>query len=170
MAQVHIIEITQMQFPADTPVAKGDSVTWTNRMTMKHTVTGDNGEFDSGQLAKDQSFTHTFDADGMVAYHCEIHPFMTGAVTVAAGAAAGTTHTIEITAMNFPADTPVATGDTVMWTNRMGATHTVTADNGEFDSGNLRRDQSFSHTFTSPGAVPYHCEIHPFMTGQVTVT
>jgi plastocyanin len=58
----------------------------------------------------------------------------------------------------------------VTWTNRMSARHTVTADNGEFDSGQLARDQSFSHTFTAAGAVPYHCEIHPFMTGQVTVT
>jgi plastocyanin len=167
----HNIEITEMSFPADTPVAKGDCVTWTNRMSMKHTVTADNGEFDSGHLAKDQSFSHTFDADGAVAYHCEIHPFMTGTVTVAAGGAtAGTTHNIEITTMSFPADTPVAAGDTVTWTNRMNAIHTVTADNGEFDSGNLRKDQSFSHTFTSAGAVAYHCEIHPFMTGQVTVT
>jgi plastocyanin len=170
MAQTHNIEITQMSFPPNTPVAKGDSVTWTNRMNMQHTVTGDNGEFDSGNLAKDQSFTHTFDADGTVAYHCEIHPFMTGVVTVAAGAAAGTTHNIEITEMAFPDDTPVAAGDTVTWTNRMDMNHTVTARNGEFDSGVLGLDQSFSHTFPAAGAVPYRCKIHPNMKGTVTVT
>lgn len=82
MAKTHNIEITAMAFPNDTPIAAGDTVTWTNRMGMGHTVTADKGEFDSGVLGKDKSFSHTFDAAGTIAYHCEIHPFMKGKVTV----------------------------------------------------------------------------------------
>ena len=72
--------------------------------------------------------------------------------------------------MMFPANTPVAVGDTVVWTNRMNMSHTVTADNGEFDSGVLGQDQSFSHTFDAVGSVDYHCEIHPDMTGKISIS
>jgi plastocyanin len=76
---------------------------------------------------------------------------------------------IDITTMSYPADTPIGKGDTVVWTNKMRMTHTVTADNGGFDSGDLRPNQSFSHTFQGVGAFGYHCEIHPNMTGTITV-
>jgi plastocyanin len=79
------------------------------------------------------------------------------------------THNIDITAMSFPDDTPVAAGDTVVWTNKMGMAHTVTADDGTFDSGRLTKDKSFSHVFNNAGQVAYHCEIHPSMTGTITV-
>jgi plastocyanin len=80
------------------------------------------------------------------------------------------TYTIEITKMTFPDSTAVKQGDTVVWTNRMSMNHTVTADNGEFDSGVLGRNKSFSHEFATAGTVPYHCEIHPNMTGNVVVS
>ena len=62
MAETHKIEITTMAFPPNTPIAKGDTVVWTNRMGMPHTVTADNGEFDSGHLKTDDSFSRTFEA------------------------------------------------------------------------------------------------------------
>lgn len=77
---------------------------------------------------------------------------------------------IDITAMSFPANTPVAKGDTVVWTNKMRMAHTVTSDKGEFDSGQLRQNQTFRYTFNEAGAFAYHCEIHPDMQGTVTVT
>jgi hypothetical protein len=79
-------------------------------------------------------------------------------------------HTIEITAMSFPAATAVEKGDTVVWTNRMNMNHTVTADNGDFDAGVLGKDKSFSRVFDSVGTVAYHCKIHPNMTGTIAVT
>ena len=82
MALTHQVEITERAFPENTPIAKGDTVVWTNRMNMNHTVTADNGEFDSGPFGKDKSFSHAFDTTGSVAYHCEIHGNMTGTVTV----------------------------------------------------------------------------------------
>ena len=84
-------------------------------------------------------------------------------------------HDIDITTMSFPADTPVAKGDTVRWTNKTGMTHTVTADEPPspptFDSGNLATNESFQYVFSDAGAFPYHCRIHPArMKGKVTVT
>lgn len=81
---------------------------------------------------------------------------------------------IDIQGNQFVDGSPtIQKGDTVRWTQRDTATHTVTADDGSFDSGNLvvgvpTRSQ-FSHTFDAVGEVPYHCEVHPGMTGTVTV-
>jgi plastocyanin len=79
----HSIEIKTMAFPASTPVAKGDTVEWIDKMSMAHTVTADDGSFDSGELDPGKSFSHTFDATGTVPYHCDIHPRMKGSVVVA---------------------------------------------------------------------------------------
>ena len=83
-------------------------------------------------------------------------------------------HDIDITTMSFPADTRVAKGDTVRWTNKMGMPHTVTADEPPsppaFNSGNLATNESFQYVFNVEGTFPYHCRIHPArMKGKVTV-
>src|ERR1043165_45112 len=72
---------------------------------------------------------------------------------------------------NF-AFTPTITinaGDTVTWTNKDGAPHTATSDAtpAVFDSGTLNLNDSYSFTFLTAGSFPYHCAIHPFMTGTV---
>ena len=68
-----------------------------------------------------------------------------------------------------PAALEVAAGTTVTWTNQGAAPHTVTADDGAFDSGNLGNDQSYSHKFTKAGEYAYHCEHHPRMKGKIVV-
>ncbi|MDX6380966.1 MAG: hypothetical protein QOI57_1990 [Rubrobacteraceae bacterium] len=79
--------------------------------------------------------------------------------------------TVSIQDFNFsPATLTVDTGTTVTWVNQGNAPHTVTADNGSFDSKTLQPGQSFSHTFQSPETVAYHCEIHRQMTASVTVS
>lgn len=81
------------------------------------------------------------------------------------------TANVEIKQMKFqPASVTIAKGDTVMWTNTMAIEHTVTADNGSFDSGPLEQNQTFSHTFSASGTVGYHCTIHRSMKGQVVVS
>jgi plastocyanin len=52
----------------------------------------------------------------------------------------------------------------------MGMDHTVTADEGEFDSGPFGEDETFSYQFDTAGAFAYHCNIHRRMKGKVTVT
>ncbi len=78
---------------------------------------------------------------------------------------------IEIAGFQFgPAEVEVVVGTTVTWTNFDGATHTATADDGTFDSGDIPAGEEFSFTFEEPGTFSYFCEIHPDMTGTVTVT
>lgn len=69
-----------------------------------------------------------------------------------------------------PQEIVVDAGTTVTWTNEDPVDHTVTADDGSFDSGNLGEGDSFSHTFDEPGTYEYKCTLHPpNMTGTVIV-
>jgi plastocyanin len=88
-----------------------------------------------------------------------------GATTAGAEAA------VEIANFAFsPAEIEVAAGTTVTWTNADGAPHTVTADDGGFDSGRLNTGETFSQTFDTAGSFAYHCDFHPNMKGTVVVT
>jgi plastocyanin len=82
------------------------------------------------------------------------------------------TRTVVIQNFSFkPAQITVKRGTRVTWINKDMTKHTATASNGAFDSGILRPGQSYSHTFKTAGRTNnYHCEIHPFMRGSVTVT
>jgi plastocyanin len=68
--------------PATVTIQVGESVTWTNQDSMDHTIVADNGEFESSVLAGGAAFSFTFDTAGTYAYHCGIHPSMTGEVMV----------------------------------------------------------------------------------------
>ena len=69
--------------PAHITVKRGTRVTWINKDITKHTATANNGAFDSGVLRPGQRYSHTFKIAGRTnKYHCEIHPFMRGSVTV----------------------------------------------------------------------------------------
>ncbi len=58
-------------------------------------------------------------------------------------------------------------GTKVTWKNNDATTHTVTSDDGTFDSGNIAPGGTYSYTFASPGTFAYHCKIHPTMTAKV---
>jgi plastocyanin len=68
-----------------------------------------------------------------------------------------------------PSNITVAAGTTITWTNKDAITHTVTSDNGTFDSGNISSGSSFSYMFSTSGTYTYHCKIHPTMMGSVVV-
>jgi plastocyanin len=68
--------------PATLTVSVGTTVTWTNQDTVKHTVTTQTQLFDSGLLAKDESFSYTFNQKGDFDYYCRPHPYMKGKVSV----------------------------------------------------------------------------------------
>ncbi len=59
-----------------------------------------------------------------------------------------------------PVNATINQGMTVTWTNQGANMHTVTADDGSFDSGTLEPGQTFSQTFNTPGSFPYHCSFH----------
>jgi plastocyanin len=67
--------------PTAVTVTVGSTVTWTNTDPTTHTVTFDDGP-DCGRLAQGATVSNTFSAAGTFAYHCTIHSFMKGTVTV----------------------------------------------------------------------------------------
>ena len=81
-----------------------------------------------------------------------------------------TTHYIDIQGYAFsPSSITINVGDTIVWTNYDSASHTVTSNDGTFDSGSISNGDTFSFTFTSAGTFNYYCAPHPNMTGSVTV-
>jgi plastocyanin len=68
--------------PAQLEVAKGTTVTWTNGDTEAHTVTADNGLFDSGVLEPGQYYSTWLGGSGTVEYHSDTDPDMKGSVVV----------------------------------------------------------------------------------------
>lgn len=72
----------------------------------------------------------------------------------------------------------VTKGTTVTWTNNDQTAHTVTSDSADsttapaaqkFTSNPLNPGESYTHTFDQPGRYPYHCNIHPYLKGEVIV-
>ena len=81
-----------------------------------------------------------------------------------------TTNTITISNMSFsPSSLKVKAGTTVTWVNEETMSHTATANDGSFNSGTLRQNNTFKHTFSSAGTFPYHCALHSGMNGTVVV-
>ena len=97
-------------------------------------------------------------------------------VTITRGAGAGescsTTHNCF-----DPSQITISSGTTVEWVNSDKApTHTVTSgkesdtNSGSlFDSGPIISGGNFNFTFNNPGTFDYHCQVHPWMAGQVIV-
>lgn len=78
----------------------------------------------------------------------------------------------------IPNKVTVKVGTTVTWTNEDNVMHTVTSGisngeygtpDGKFDSGFLKKGQSFSYTFNTVGEFNYYCAPHPWAKGTVTV-
>jgi plastocyanin len=62
-------------------------------------------------------------------------------------------------------------GRSVTWTwEDQGNQHSVSADDGSFESCLQSGGSTFTTTFTKAGTYAYHCSIHPDMKGTVTVT
>ncbi|MFL5895880.1 MAG: plastocyanin/azurin family copper-binding protein [Thermoleophilaceae bacterium] len=68
-----------------------------------------------------------------------------------------------------PSQLDVLPGETVQWTNVSDRRHTVTADDGSFDSGDVFGGDTFSEKFDAQGAYAYHCRVHAGMVGEVDV-
>ncbi len=189
----------------DLIVPLGTTVVWTNLDGAAHTTTAGasgvrTGEWDSGSIAQNSSFTHTFDQAGTFAYYCTIHRSMTATVIVietpsppglaTPGPQPTATPTPQPTATATPMsagqvstdiasfqleDLAISVGTTVTWTNLDAAPHTATSGppnqpTGQFDSGTLSQGMSGSHTFAQAGTFAYYGIFHPSMTATVTVT
>jgi plastocyanin len=194
------VSMANNQFqPADVSVGAGGIVTWTNTDTVPHTVTADDGSFDSDILMPGNSFSYQFDQPGAVAYRCILHPGMAGTVTVLeaaaavdpaataqlaassagdqpgvggageAGTAPSSDRIVSISGTAFPAVTVLSAGHSVTWVNDDTVDHDVIALDGTFTSEVLRPGEQFTFTFDEPGAFPYTCDLHKHMGGTVIV-
>lgn len=76
----------------------------------------------------------------------------------------------------YPEDIAVPTGTTITWFNDdPGQPHTVTSGTPDdpsniFNSGVMPYGSSFQYTFDQAGTFDYHCMIHPWRIGSVTVS
>jgi plastocyanin len=78
-----IVEVTIQGFafnPASVEISSGDTVKWANMDSATHTIKG--STFESGSLAKGDTYEFTFTEPGVYDYICSIHPSMKGTVTV----------------------------------------------------------------------------------------
>lgn len=78
--------------------------------------------------------------------------------------------TIQIEGFAFSTIDPVAPGAEIAVANLDGAQHTLTADDGSFNTGGL--DGGATLAITAPdaaGTYTFICNIHPTMTGSLTV-
>ena len=83
LAKEHKVSIKDLKYnPKELKVKKGDTVVWTNADERDHTVTSDDGAFNSRNIADGERFTQKFDKPGKYKYHCEYHPRMKAVVVV----------------------------------------------------------------------------------------
>jgi plastocyanin len=84
--------------------------------------------------------------------------------------AAASPATVKIDNFTFaPGTLTVTAGTTVTWKNEDDSPHRIGDQAGTFKSAALDTDDTFSHTFASPGEYPYICTIHPYMVGKIVV-
>jgi plastocyanin len=63
----------------------------------------------------------------------------------------------------------IQAGTIVEWTNEDSVPHTITADDGAFDSGKIDKGATYPHLFSKPGTYAYHCSVHPSMKATIVV-
>jgi plastocyanin len=81
-------------------------------------------------------------------------------------------HVVHVNIQNLafrPSHLVVSPGTKIIWTNMDGFDHTTTSDTGVWDSGPIGSANHFAYTFKRTGTFTYHCTIHPFMHGTITV-
>ena len=69
--------------PQELTISAGETVTWTNKDSVKHNVVSNNGsELFSDLLGLNETYSHTFNQIGEYSYYCTPHPYMTGKIVV----------------------------------------------------------------------------------------
>lgn len=84
-----------------------------------------------------------------------------------------TTHDAAVSIRDFtfaPSRVTVPVGASVAWTNDDGAPHGIAFDDGSAGEALLFPGKRFTRRFDEPVTMTYHCTVHPFMTGSVTVS
>ncbi|MGI9078121.1 MAG: cupredoxin domain-containing protein [Gemmatimonadaceae bacterium] len=68
-----------------------------------------------------------------------------------------------------PARIEIAAGTTIQWRNNDPVAHTVTANDGSFNSGLIEAGKTYRRTFSKAGTYRYYCLPHTFMKGIIVV-
>jgi plastocyanin len=78
------IAIEEMKFsPADATAKPGDTILWTNKDVVAHTVTSQTGAFDSRLIPPGGTWKHVVKTKtGAFGYKCSYHPTMTATLTI----------------------------------------------------------------------------------------
>jgi plastocyanin len=174
--------------PARLEVDVGTTITWTNTGGRPHTVTDRGGTFDSNPIAPGDKAAISFTVPGSYAYFCRINPSkMNGVIVVKPGPTPSRVNRIQALdparegeSLRFdPNSLTVAAGSTIIFANVGGKPHTLTADDGSFDSGVVTPGAEggrFAGTnatvvLRKAGTIAFHCEVHPAaMKGTLTIT
>ena len=81
--KTHTVRIEGMKFvPERLEVAPGDTVVWTNKDFLPHSVTAGEAKVESGDLAPGKTFRFVARKKGEMSYICRLHPVMKGVVVV----------------------------------------------------------------------------------------
>lgn len=174
-----------MTFDSFTPtrleVRTGEQVTWVNNSPVAHTVTWEGSGRDATLQPGDRT-ARSFATAGRYYYFCSFHGAprrdMWGVIVVVGKGGEkpppvdppdeeeppppveGDAN-VSITDDEFtPAEVGIEVGETVVWTNDGERAHTVTAEDGSFDSGFMGANAVFEQTFDEPGTYYYFCSYH----------
>ena len=91
------------------------------------------------------------------------------------GAAQAASTSVEAQDFDFnPKTISIDPGDSITFDNTGETTHTATADNGSFDTADIKPGASESITIKAPGTYPFYCKYHggpggTGMSGTITV-
>jgi len=81
--KTHTVTIEGMKFsPERLEVAPGDTVVWTNKDFLPHSVTASGAQVESGDLAPGKTFRFVAKKKGEMPYICRLHPVMKGLLVV----------------------------------------------------------------------------------------
>jgi plastocyanin len=83
-ADEYVVVAKNIAFTDDLTVEPGEEFTFDNQDSTTHTLTADDGAFDSGEVSGGSQSDPIAapDAAGAYTFHCEIHASMTGTLTV----------------------------------------------------------------------------------------
>ncbi|MBV8602815.1 MAG: cupredoxin domain-containing protein [Candidatus Eremiobacteraeota bacterium] len=69
-----------------------------------------------------------------------------------------------------PQTVKIQAGQAVQFVNDDDFSHTVTAADNSYDSGDMPKGKKWTHVFAKAGTYEYVCTYHSFMKGTVTVS
>jgi plastocyanin len=104
-----------------------------------------------------------------------VAPSAAASPAAAAGACSATTEAATVNAAMdgrafVPASITAKVGDVIAFTNKDGVPHTATLDDGSCTTDRLGKDKTGALTFSAAGTYPFHCQVHPDMTGTFEIT